>query len=292
MLAPWSPGSRQRGSRSGLGSAFAMPTIRWWSQHSRSCSGYRSRRLPGHMSCTRSRSSSWRDSGRAGRSRGWTPTVAVIVAAHDEESVIERRVENLLALDYPARQARDRRHLRRLDRPHPRARAPLCRSRRAPQSRRGGKVAAQDRAVRETESARSSPSPMPTPPGRRTPCARSCSRSPIPASHTSAGSAPGQAADGSQPGGRLLALRDGGARRRVEARLGHRRQRLRSTPSAAEAYVEVDPRFGHDLSFPYLMVQHGYRAVYEPAARRVREADHRRTRTSTAARCACSSTAG
>ena len=34
-----------------------------------------------------------------------------------------------------------------------------------------------------------------------------------------------------------------------------------------EAYREVDPRFGHDLCFPYLMVQNGYRAVYEPAAR-------------------------
>jgi hypothetical protein len=31
-------------------------------------------------------------------------------------------------------------------------------------------------------------------------------------------------------------------------------------------YVEVDPRFGHDLSLPYLMVQRGRRAVYEPQA--------------------------
>src|SRR5215831_7235260 len=31
-------------------------------------------------------------------------------------------------------------------------------------------------------------------------------------------------------------------------------------------YVEVDPRFGHDLSLPYLMVQNGKRAVYEPRA--------------------------
>jgi glycosyltransferase involved in cell wall biosynthesis len=31
-------------------------------------------------------------------------------------------------------------------------------------------------------------------------------------------------------------------------------------------YVEVDPRFGHDLTFPYLMVQRGRRAVYEPDA--------------------------
>ena len=33
-----------------------------------------------------------------------------------------------------------------------------------------------------------------------------------------------------------------------------------------EDYVEVDPRFGHDLSLPYLMVQRGRRAVYEPGA--------------------------
>ncbi len=31
-------------------------------------------------------------------------------------------------------------------------------------------------------------------------------------------------------------------------------------------YVEVDPRWGHDLAFPYRMVQAGRRAVYEPAA--------------------------
>jgi hypothetical protein len=31
-------------------------------------------------------------------------------------------------------------------------------------------------------------------------------------------------------------------------------------------YVEVDPRFGHDLALPYLMVQRGRRAVYDPEA--------------------------
>jgi len=35
------------------------------------------------------------------------------------------------------------------------------------------------------------------------------------------------------------------------------------------AYCEVDPRFGHDMSFPYLLVQHGGRVVYEPSARAV-----------------------
>ena len=31
----------------------------------------------------------------------YSPTVAVIVAAYNEESVIERRIDNLRALDYP-----------------------------------------------------------------------------------------------------------------------------------------------------------------------------------------------
>ncbi len=34
-----------------------------------------------------------------------------------------------------------------------------------------------------------------------------------------------------------------------------------------EAYVEVDPIMGHDLSLPFTMVKNGWRAVYAPAAR-------------------------
>ncbi len=34
-----------------------------------------------------------------------------------------------------------------------------------------------------------------------------------------------------------------------------------------EAYVEVDPIMGHDLSFPFNMVKRGWRAVYAPGAR-------------------------
>ena len=34
-----------------------------------------------------------------------------------------------------------------------------------------------------------------------------------------------------------------------------------------EAYVVVDPRMGHDLSFPFNMVKRGWRALYEPSAR-------------------------
>ena len=62
---------------------------------------------------------------RAGRLRvvkeDIAPSVAVVVAAHNEETVIERLVESLLAQDYP-RAARGRRRLRRLDRRHGRPR--------------------------------------------------------------------------------------------------------------------------------------------------------------------------
>ena len=34
-----------------------------------------------------------------------------------------------------------------------------------------------------------------------------------------------------------------------------------------EAYMVVDPRMGHDLSFPFNLVKRGWRALYEPAAR-------------------------
>ena len=34
-----------------------------------------------------------------------------------------------------------------------------------------------------------------------------------------------------------------------------------------EAYMKLDPRTSHDLSFPFNMVKRGWRAVYEPAAR-------------------------
>src|SRR3990172_2140249 len=79
------------------------------------------------------------------------PTVSVIVAAHDEESVVERRLENLLALDYP----RDKLELvvasdASTDRTDEIVRSFVGRGVRLVACPRGGKVAAQDRAVRET----------------------------------------------------------------------------------------------------------------------------------------------
>src|SRR6476659_5122519 len=39
--------------------------------------------------------------GRPVHKAEFTPRVSIVVAAHNEETVIERRLQNLLALDYP-----------------------------------------------------------------------------------------------------------------------------------------------------------------------------------------------
>ena len=57
-------------------------------------------------------------------------------------------------------------------------------------------------------------------------------------------------------------------------------------------YVEVDPKWGHDLSFPYLMVQARPPRGLRARGAGVREADAVERDASTGARCACSSTAG
>src|SRR5262249_23269701 len=85
----------------------------------------------------------------------YEPDVALIVAAHNEEAVIERRLDNLLELDYPAGKlqivvASDS----SCDRTDElvtavAAREPRVRLLALP---RGGKVAAQNSAVRETRS--------------------------------------------------------------------------------------------------------------------------------------------
>jgi cellulose synthase/poly-beta-1,6-N-acetylglucosamine synthase-like glycosyltransferase len=201
------------------------------------------------------------------RGRDWQPRVAVIVAAHDEAAVIERRLENLLALDYPA----DRLDVvvasddsadgtdelvEAVAEREPRVRLLRC--------PRGGKVAAQNRAVRETngdvvafsdanatwapDALRQLVAPLADPD-----VAYACGRLRL------------QAADGSNREGMYW---------RYELWLREQESRLGSITGGngsiyalrREDYVEVDPRFGHDLAFPYLMVQRGRRAVYEPAA--------------------------
>jgi cellulose synthase/poly-beta-1,6-N-acetylglucosamine synthase-like glycosyltransferase len=201
------------------------------------------------------------------RDPGAEPSVAVIVAAHDEEAVVERRVENLLAQDYPADRlevvvasdaSTDRTNelVQAIAAREPRVRLLDC--------PRGGKVAAQDRAVRETRSdvvAFSDANATWAPDALRQlvaalddpDVAYVCGRLRL------------DAAEGSSREGAYwryeLWLRE------QESRLGSVTGGNGSIYAVRRAdYVEVDPRWGHDLALPYRMVQGGRRAVYEPAA--------------------------
>jgi poly-beta-1,6-N-acetyl-D-glucosamine synthase len=193
---------------------------------------------------------------------GYLPSVAVIVTAYNEESSIERRLENLRALDYPA----DLVELlvtsdASTDRTEELAEAAGARVIRNP---RGGKVAAQDAAVRATEAevvAFSDANATWAPDALR----RLVRNFADPRVAYVCGRLQLEAPDGSNKEGVYwryeLVTREG------ESRLGS----VTAGNGAVYAlrrsdYAEVDPRFGHDLSLPYLMVQRGRRAVYEPAA--------------------------
>jgi cellulose synthase/poly-beta-1,6-N-acetylglucosamine synthase-like glycosyltransferase len=190
------------------------------------------------------------------------PSVALIVAAHNEEAVIGRRIENLRALDYP------RESLEIMvtsdastDRTDELAAGAGARVVTNP---RGGKVAAQNNAVRRTTAevvaftdanstwaadalrklVRSFADPD---------VAYVCGRLNV------------QADDGQNKEGLYwryeLGVRD--AESRLDSITGGNGSIYALRRSD---YVDVDPRFGHDLSLPYLMVQRGRRAVYEPEA--------------------------
>jgi cellulose synthase/poly-beta-1,6-N-acetylglucosamine synthase-like glycosyltransferase len=199
---------------------------------------------------------------RVARDDGYLPSVAVIVTAYNEEDAIERRLENLRALDYPP-------ELLEIvvtsdastDRTEELAQTAGARVIRNP---RGGKVAAQDAAVRTTEAeivAFSDANATWAPDAVRklvrnfadSRVAYVCGRLRL------------EAPDGSNKEG--VYWRYELVTRAGESRLGS----VTAGNGAIYAlrrsdYVEVDPRFGHDLSLPYLMVQHGRRAVYEPEA--------------------------
>lgn len=196
-----------------------------------------------------------------------TPTVSVIVAAHDEEVVIRRRVENLLELDYPpelvelvvasdASTDSTDAIVEEIGRGEPRVRLLPC--------PRGGKVNAQNLAVRRTTGeivAFSDANAVWAPDALRK-LVRSFAD---PEVAYVCGQLRLQEADGTNREGAYW---------RYEVWLRRQESALGSVTAGNGAvyavrrsdYVEVDPRFGHDLSLPYLMVQRGRRAVYEPEA--------------------------
>jgi cellulose synthase/poly-beta-1,6-N-acetylglucosamine synthase-like glycosyltransferase len=201
------------------------------------------------------------------RKGGALPSVSIVVAAHDEEAVIERRLENLLALDYPA----DRVEIvvasdASTDRTDELVQAvaerdPRVRLLRAP---RGGKVAAQNLAVRESTGeivAFSDANALWAAPALR----RLVRNFADPDVAYVCGQLRLEQPDGTNREGAYwryeLLLRE------AESRLGSVTGGNGSIYAVRRGdYVEVDPRFGHDLAFPYLMVQRGRRAVYEPEA--------------------------
>ncbi|MGH3024382.1 MAG: glycosyltransferase [Gaiellaceae bacterium] len=196
-----------------------------------------------------------------------TPEVTVVVAAHDEEGVIARRLENLLALDYPPDRlavvvasdgSADGTHAAVEEVAAGDARVRLVRR------PRGGKVAAQDAVVGELESevvaftdanARWAPDALRI-------LVRSFADE-----------------DVAYVCGRLELERPDGTSReplywRYELRLRESESSLAGVTAGNGAiyavrradYAESDPRLGHDLGFPYLMAQRGRRPVYEPGA--------------------------
>jgi glycosyltransferase involved in cell wall biosynthesis len=201
------------------------------------------------------------------RKEDGTPSVSLIVAAHDEDEVIERRVENLLQLDYPADKlevvvASDASADRTDELVEAiAAREPRVRLIRAP---RGGKVAAQNLAVRETEGEilAFSDANATWPPDALRKLVRSFADPEV--AYVS-GRATYESADGTNLEGAYWGF---------ELWLREQESLLGSITGGngpiyavrRQDYVDVDPRFGHDLAFPYRMVQRGRRAVYDAEA--------------------------
>ena len=192
------------------------------------------------------------------------PTVSLIVAAYDEGAVIARKVANALALDYP----RDR--LRIVVASDGSADGTVLEARRAGaddvlELERGGKIRAQDQAVARSDAeivAFSDANSSWEPDALRALVAAFAD--------PKVGYACGQ----------VTFVNDGGSNQeglywRYEMALRAYESRLHSVTGGngaiyatrREAYIEVDPIMGHDLSFPFNMVKRGWRAVYVPQAR-------------------------
>lgn len=196
-----------------------------------------------------------------------TPSVALVISAHNEEAVIRRRIENALALDYPPENlevvvASDGSTdltdaiVGEIAAVNLRVRLLQC--------PREGKVAAQHRAVRETSSevlAFTDANSEWKPDALRELVANLADEE--------VGYVCGQLTLESPDGANME-----GAYWRYETWV-REQESIASSITAGngaiyavkrEMYVEDDPKFGHDFGFPYLMEQMGRRAVYEPAA--------------------------
>ena len=195
------------------------------------------------------------------------PSVAIVAAAHNEEGVIARLVESLLAQDYQgwievvvaSDGSTDRTDVLVEELAGRDGRVRLLRC------PRGGKVAAQNAAVRTIEAdivAFADAGAVWEPDALRM-LIRSLAD---PEVGYVAGKVAFRKPEGTNREGLYW---------RYELWLRGRESALGSITGGNGAiyamrradYVEVDPRFGHDLTFPYVTVQHGKRAVYDADAR-------------------------
>jgi cellulose synthase/poly-beta-1,6-N-acetylglucosamine synthase-like glycosyltransferase len=195
------------------------------------------------------------------------PSVSVIVAAHNEADVIERRVRNLLELDYPADRievlvASDASTdetdeiVERLAAADPRVRLVRC--------PRGGKVAAQNRGVAESSGEVVGFSDA-NAVWQRDALRKLVRSFADPSVGYVTGKASYEAADGTNREGAYW---------RFELWLRAQESRLGSVTAGngpiyavrRSDWEDVEPWCGHDLGLPYLMVQRGRRAVYDPEA--------------------------
>jgi len=203
----------------------------------------------------------------AAAAAGRLPSLSLIVAAHDEQEVIAAKVANALALDYP------RELLEVIVACDGCADATAARARAAGadvvlELPRGGKIRAQDAAVRGARGeivAFSDANALWEPDALRALAGAFAD--------ARVGYACGQVRF-------VQAARGDGATNqeglywRYELGVRSLESRLRSVTAGngaiyatrREAYMEVDPIMGHDLSFPFKMVKRGWRAVYVPGA--------------------------
>jgi cellulose synthase/poly-beta-1,6-N-acetylglucosamine synthase-like glycosyltransferase len=199
------------------------------------------------------------------------PSVSLIVAAHNEQGVIAAKVRNAIALEYP-------RELLEVI-----VACDGCSDATATQAReagadvvlelpRGGKIAAQDEAVRRSRGeivAFSDANALWAPDALAELVAVF--------SDARVGYACGRVRflrDGQTPDG-AGATNQEGVYWGYEMSLRANESRLASITAGngaiyatrRESYIVVDPVMGHDLSFPFNMVKRGWRAVEAPAAR-------------------------
>ncbi|MBA3382636.1 MAG: glycosyltransferase family 2 protein [Actinobacteria bacterium] len=196
-----------------------------------------------------------------------TPSVTLVVSAHDEEDVIGRRLENLLEVDYPPESleivvasdgSTDRTDaiVENVSVSEPRVRLLRC--------PREGKVAAQHRSVRATESDVLAFTDANT--EWRPDALRKLVRN---LADPEVGYVCGQLRLESPEGANLEGLYW-----RYEVWVREQESKASSITAGngaiyavrREAYVEDNPKFGHDFGFPYLMEQAGRRAIYDPEA--------------------------